>query len=87
MNDRIALWLVEKRKWLALFSIVALVFVTYGVSQLKFNGSYKIFFSDDNPQLLAHEKNEDTYTKSNNVLMMLQLKDETVFTRETLASV
>lgn len=87
MNDRIALWLVDKRKWLALFSIITLVVLTYGVTQLKFNGSYKIFFGDNNPQLLAHESNEDTYTKSNNVLMMMQLKDETVFSRETLSSV
>lgn len=84
MYDRIAVWLVHQRKWLALLSVLVLVGLTYGATQLKFNGSYKIFFNDDNPQLLAHEKNEETYTKTNNILFVLELADETVFTRETL---
>ncbi len=38
---------------------------------LKSSSNYRMFFSPDNPQLLAFESLEDTYEKSDNVLFMI----------------
>ncbi len=87
MNDRLASWVVERRILLFIVSILLLVFLGYGLGQLKFNSSYKIFFSDDNEQMLAHELVQDTYTKTDNLVFVIRPRDEQVFTRSTLASV
>ena len=35
----------------------------YGTTKLRFDTSYRAFFSDDNPELLAFENVENTYVK------------------------
>ena len=70
MNDRLAHWLVDKRLSISLANLVFLVACCVGLMYLQFNGSYKIFFDEDNEHLLAHEQNEATYVKSNNLLFI-----------------
>lgn len=87
MNDRMAQWLVERRYLLSLFALIIIVGLGFGLSKLEFNGSYKIFFSEDNVQLMAHEKVQETYTKTDNLMFVLEPKDGKVFTKSTLESV
>ncbi len=87
MNDRLAQWVVERRYWLFLSCILLIVFFAQGLTSLKFNSSYKIFFSDDNVQMLAHEATQDTYTKTENLFIVLKPHDGKVFTQATLASI
>ena len=47
------------------------MFATAGGLFLKFSTDYRIFFSDDNPELQALESLENTYGKSDNVLFMI----------------
>lgn len=58
-----------------------------GARFLGFTGDYHVFFSDDNPQMLAFERLERTYNKDDNVLFVLEPKNGDVFTPETLAAV
>ncbi len=84
MNERIAHQLVRFRYLFALASLLLLGFLLIGTKNLYFESSYRIFFDADNPQLLAHDDIENTYTKSDNVMFVFELADEKVFTRETL---
>jgi len=59
---------------------------TYGFP-LKFDTDYRVFFSEDNPELLAFERLKNTYTKNDNVLFVLAPKDGQVFSHETLVAV
>ncbi|WP_250655717.1 efflux RND transporter permease subunit [Alkalimarinus coralli] len=79
--------LVRYRVWFALLSLVLVAALGMGLGSLRFESDYKIFFSDDNPQLLAHEANQETYTKSDNITFVIAPEDETVFSPETLASI
>jgi len=87
MNDRIATWLVERRLLLSAISMVLIVALGFGLAHLKFNSSYKIFFKDDNVQLLAHELIQDTYTKTDNLMFVVEPLDKEVFSNATLDSV
>lgn len=87
MNDRLAIWLVNSRNKIAFVSLLIIIGLTMGLSQLQFNGSYKIFFDDDNEQLLAHQRNESIYIKSNNLLFVFEALNGNIYTRENLASV
>lgn len=80
-------WLVRWRYLILLLSVVTVALVGSGVLSLKFKTDYRVFFGADNPQLLAFEELQNTYTKTDNVLFVLAPKDGQVFTRETLQSV
>lgn len=80
-------WLVRWRYLVLLVVIAIVAAAASGARFLTFKTDYRVFFSDDNPQLQAFEQLQDTYTKTDNVLFVLAPKDGNVFTQETLASV
>ena len=58
MVNQLASLLVRYRAGFALLSLILVVALGGGLGSLRFESDYKIFFSDDNPQLLAHEANQ-----------------------------
>mgnify|MGYP001157172683 FL=1 len=79
---------IVKRKWLSLlFGLLLTVVWVMGLSGLSMNPDNRIFFSKDNPQLLALETLEKTYSRDDNVYLVLAPKDKNVFSGETLAAV
>jgi len=79
---------VLKYRWIIIILSLALVFLAAsGGKNLQFQTNYRVFFSQDNPQLQAFDRLEQTYTRNDNVLFVLTPKDGNVFTRETLAVV
>ncbi|MBF0621148.1 MAG: MMPL family transporter [Magnetococcales bacterium] len=79
---------VLKNRWFVIVSTLFLVVAAgFGAKNLKFDSDYRIFFSADNPHLMAFEELQDTYTKTDNVLFVLEPKAGTVFSKETLAMV
>lgn len=81
--ERIIRW----RWWIILLSLVALALIASGARNLGFDNSYRVFFKPDNPQLVAFDALQNTYTKTDNVLFAVAPKDGDVFTRETLAAI
>ncbi len=80
-------WVVRWRYAVLLVTVLLVAVAASGGRFLTFKTDYRVFFSEDNPQLLAFEELQNTYTKTDNVLIVLAPKDGNVFTRETLASV
>ena len=73
--------------WMALLlSLILLAAAAAGASRLTFSDDIRVFFDPDNAQLKAYEQHEDTYSKANSVLFVVEPKDGKVFTRDTLAS-
>lgn len=80
-------WLLEHR-WLVIF--LSLLFVASAASGgrlISFTTNYRVFFSEDNPQLLAFEALEKTYVQNDNVLFVLASENGNAFTREMLSVV
>ncbi|MEP1552825.1 MAG: MMPL family transporter [Paraglaciecola sp.] len=64
---------------------VILIFVSaLGAKNLYFRGDYKVFFEDDNPQRMAFEHMQNTFSKNENVSIIIAPKSGNVFTKETL---
>jgi hypothetical protein len=82
------LGLAVQHPW-AVLALLLPVFVlaSAGVTQLRFSDDIRVFFHKDNPQLLAYESLENTYSKNNSVLIVIAPQDGDVFTRKTLASI
>ncbi len=75
-------------RWLAFVAVIGVaVLAASGARFLSFSNDYRVFFSEENPQLLAFEQLQNTYTKSDNVLFVIAPKDGDVFTPKTLAAV
>ena len=87
MIERYAAWVVRNRWLVIIFSVIATLALATGGKNLSFTNDYRVFFSKENPQLLAFEELQEAYTKSDNVLIMLEPKNGDVFSPETLAAV
>ena len=80
-------WVIKYRWWVIFTNLILVALCASGIRFLHFTNNYRIFFSSDNPQLLAFDSLENTYTKNDNVLFVLAPDDGNVFTRETLSAV
>ncbi len=80
-------WVIRHRLWIIAVTILVLIVSVMGASQLSLITNYRVFFSEDNPQLLAFEALEKTYAKNDNVLFVLSPKNGQVFTKETLKAI
>ena len=75
-------------KWsTVLLTLIWIMAMGSGAQYLTFTNDYRVFFGDDNPQLLAFENIQDTYSRSDNVMFLLAPEDGEVFTRATLEAV
>ncbi|XOF34008.1 MAG: efflux RND transporter permease subunit [Candidatus Electrothrix sp. YB6] len=75
-------------RWLViLFALLVAGASGIGIRSLTFSSNSRIFFSEDNPQLLAFTHLEQTYTKSENVFFTVAPKSGNVFTRDVLSAV
>ena len=84
MIHRYTGWVVTAR-WYILILIAGLVVMAgYGIKDLQFKSDYRMFFSDDNPQLTALENLQKTYTRDDNVLLVLTPAKGDVFSPEIL---
>jgi len=87
MNKAIAIGIL---RWRFLWLVLTVAFVAWsagGMRFLKLTTDYRVFFSQDNPQLKAFDALQNTYTNNDNLLIVLAPKNGSVFTRDTLSVV
>jgi predicted RND superfamily exporter protein len=80
-------WVIRNRFLIIVVCLVTIAGLASGAGKLRFDTSYRVFFSDDNPQLIAFENVENTYVKDDNVIMILAPRDGNIFTREHLRAI
>lgn len=69
-----------------LCSLLVIAFGT-GLSKLELSTNLEVFFSQDDPQLIAYDAVRDTYTRDDNLFLVFQPANGQVFTPENLAIV
>ena len=80
--------LVIRRPWAIVMAAVAVAAViATGVQHLAFASNYRVFFSDENPELTAFEDLQATYTKNDNFMFVLEPAGGDAFAPDTLAAV
>ncbi|MDX1677160.1 efflux RND transporter permease subunit [Arsukibacterium sp.] len=83
-------WLQHILAYPRLSTVLCLLFIAgsaAGIGKLYFRGDYRIFFTDDNPQLLAYEQMQQQFNKSDNILIAIAPADKQVFSAQTLTLV
>ena len=80
-------YVVDKPLVTLMTMFIAIFAFAYGAQKLYFDGDYKVFFGDDNPQMLAFESMQNVYTKSDNLAIMITPKSGNVFDEQTLTQI
>ncbi|NOQ88468.1 MAG: MMPL family transporter, partial [Gammaproteobacteria bacterium] len=79
---------VIRFRWLIILGSVLFTGVmAMGMQNLAFNPDSRVFFSEQNPQLVALEELENTFVKNENVYIALRPKAGDVFNQKTLGIV
>ncbi len=93
-NDRIDNFAVRlargviRFRWLVILATLLAAFgIGSGAQKLEFANNYRVFFSQENPELQAFEELQATYTKNDNFLFVLEPRLGTAFSVDTLAAV
>ncbi|MDE0272363.1 MAG: MMPL family transporter [Gammaproteobacteria bacterium] len=68
---RFAERILALRWWVILGTLIWVAAASGGIALLDFSADYRIFFDEDNPQLLALEEQENTYGKNDNVVFLV----------------
>ncbi|MGZ8152095.1 MAG: efflux RND transporter permease subunit [Methylovulum sp.] len=81
-------WFVTQHPWwMLLISLGVMIMMIAGVRALGFQNDYRVYFSKENPQLIAFDAIQNTYNKSDNVMFLLAPADGAVFTESTLQAI
>jgi predicted RND superfamily exporter protein len=79
---------VIRYRWLVIAAAVALAAsVGSGAGRLEFSTNYRVFFSAANPELQAFENLQNTYTKNDNFLFVIEPRNGGAFDADVLAAV
>ncbi|MBU2572230.1 MAG: MMPL family transporter [Gammaproteobacteria bacterium] len=79
---------ITANPWKIIFVMIGLVAAcASGIIKLDFKSDYRVFFSDDNPQLQAFNSIQETYNKSDNVLFVIESADGEIFSKSTLQAI
>jgi len=79
-----ARWVIRWRWPVLAVSLLAAAVAGYGLRNFAFTTDYKVYFGENNAELIAFKDFENTYTNTENILFVLQPSDKNVFTRKTL---
>jgi len=86
MRDKFIGFIVKHPMWVILAFISFTFLAASGAQKLVFKSDYRIFFDEDNPELIAYDSIQKIYNKSDNVTFIVVPKDSNVFTQEHLSA-
>lgn len=84
---RLADFVIRRRWFVILATILAVAATAAGARHLEFSNNYRVFFGADNPELMTFEAFHATYTKNDNILIVVQPKKGKLFTPSQAAAI
>lgn len=84
--EALAETLVRWRWLVVVLTLLGVGALASGARFLGFAGDYQVFFAEDNPQLLAFEDLQETYSKNDNVLFVVAPREGDAFSPQGLAA-
>lgn len=87
MLESYALWLLRWRYVVIAIMLLLCLCAAVGIHTLHFKNDFRMFFDPENADLKAFDKLQNTYTRNDNVLIVLAPKDGRAFTADTLSVV
>lgn len=85
MLSRYTNYLIQHHKLVVLLTLVFVITAAVGLQHLTTTSNFRVYFSEDNPQLLAFEELEKTYGKQDSILFFIEPKNKNIFSKESLS--
>ncbi|MEN8259779.1 MAG: MMPL family transporter [Pseudomonadota bacterium] len=85
--NTLTFWLIRLRIPIILLCLALTGAASVGLGKLTFKSDYRSFFSETNPQLIAFDKLQKTFSKNENLLIVVAPATGKVFSASTLAAV
>ncbi|MCB1122982.1 MAG: MMPL family transporter, partial [Verrucomicrobiae bacterium] len=85
--EQFADWTIRHRWGILLLTLIFTLVAGYGARNIEFLNNYRIFFSEDNPQLQAFDELQQVYTKDDAVLFTLTPASRNAFDPQFLEAV
>ncbi len=85
MIDRFSRVIIARRWWVILFSLLVIALLGSGARHLTFSSDYKVYFGPDNPQLIAFNENQKSFTKRDSTIVAIAPPSGSAYNHETLA--
>ena len=85
-ESRFGEWVVAAGGPILAWTLILVAAAAAGIGVLKISANYRVFFSPDDPQPLALESIENTYSKSDNVLFMIVPENGDATSQQALAA-
>lgn len=82
-----AQWVVRWRWAIIVGSLIVAFLIASGGRFIGFSTDYRVFFSEENPQLTAFDELQNVYTKDDNILIVIKPHEGDVFTPSVLTVV
>jgi predicted RND superfamily exporter protein len=76
---------VNRPKTVLIIGFMLIIATALGAKNLYFRGDYKVFFEDSNPQRMAFEEMQRTFSKNDSASIIIAPKSGNVFTLQTLS--
>jgi predicted RND superfamily exporter protein len=76
---------VNRPKTVLIIGFLLIIATALGAKNLYFRGDYKVFFEDSNPQRMAFEEMQRTFSKNDGASIVIAPKSGTVFNLKTLS--
>jgi predicted RND superfamily exporter protein len=76
---------VNRPKTVLIIGFMLIIATALGAKNLYFRGDYKVFFEDSNPQRMAFEEMQRTFSKNDSASIIIAPKSGDVFTLQTLS--
>ncbi|MCK4841636.1 MAG: MMPL family transporter [Methylococcales bacterium] len=73
--------------WILLLTLGMVSAMAVGLADLGFKDDYRVYFGEENPQLIAFNEIQDTYNKSDAVLFVLHAEDGNIFDTQGLQAI
>jgi len=87
MIESYAHWIIRWRYVVVLITIILIGAAGTGMPKLSMSNDYRMFFGEDNPQLLEFERMQNTFNKNDNIMFVVTPDNGKVFSKETLRAV
>ena len=84
--ERWTLWVIRRRSLVLGVALLLGALAAAGAPRLGLANNYRVFFSADNPDLVAFDELEAVYTPNDNVLFVVKPREGDVFTAEVLGA-
>lgn len=88
MVNKLSHFIVLRRNSLSLASLILTIFFSIGAKNLYVNTNYNIFFDAEDARKIAHETQQEEFTKTDNLVLLIKSKnDESIFSKGNLTAV